>query len=181
MRRKYPEVDDAVRFLSYAILENLSDMISKNTLLGLCQECPELYSFCFHRGLLPLVFDTDPGSTIKALDAFRSRPQQVDLMELDEDRNVVMKPDSQPVLTCLYRNRSLLFLASEWPDLTLIMKRSGSKKKVRYIYKPPERRKNGKVSARKKSQWRSPRHTERVIVHESEPAVFFDPEQRRKD
>lgn len=50
------------------------------------------------------------------------------MTELAEDKNVVVRPDLQPVLTSSYRNCLLLFSAAGWAEIKLGIKRSRSEK-----------------------------------------------------
>lgn len=97
-RNRSPEVDEAIRFLSHSMLQNLSDIISKSSLYSLMDEWPEMYMFYFQRARHPPVFATLLESATKALNIVRSLSPQVEVMKLDEDGPVIMPPDSQTAL-----------------------------------------------------------------------------------
>lgn len=59
-----------------------------------------------------MVPNTLPESVTKTLIIVRPLPLQRQVAVIDEDENVMSRPDSQLVLTFLYRNRSLLFFAA---------------------------------------------------------------------
>lgn len=55
----------------------------------------------------------------KDLNILQSQLQHVGVTELDGDRNVMIRPDSQPASTTCYRNWSLIFFGAGWdkPEL----------------------------------------------------------------
>lgn len=57
---------------------------------------------CFQRCLLSMVFVTFPESATKAFNIIRPETLQVEVTVLDNDEQVVLRKDSQPVLTALY-------------------------------------------------------------------------------
>lgn len=120
--------------------ENLSKAISNNLLYSVREEWPKLDKFCYQRARLPLEFATLPEHVTKALSVVRPRASQVQLMQIDEDRNVVRRPDSQPALTSSTRLRSLIFSVAVWAELKLCTNRSRSKKKGT-IYLPTTQKK----------------------------------------
>lgn len=56
-----------------------------------------------------MLFVTVPGSVTKALSIVQPRPHQVELMEIEGSRRVLMSPDAQTELAFLHGNLSLLF------------------------------------------------------------------------
>lgn len=70
---------------------------------------PNLDTFCFRRGRLSPVVSMVLEPPISPLNIVWLRPSQLKATSVDDDWNVVMRPDLQPVLTFLCRNCSLLF------------------------------------------------------------------------
>lgn len=58
VRNLSPEVEEAIEFLSYLMLENLSDVILKNVPYNFRDKWPVLGKFGCHKAHLPLMFST---------------------------------------------------------------------------------------------------------------------------
>lgn len=112
-RDRPSEVNDATWFLCYALLEHMNNLFSNFSLYEMRDEWSELDEFGFPRDRLPLVFAMSPESSNKPLNIVRPRFQQLDVSKIEQDGNTVKMLDSQPVLTSLYRKRSLLFSAAK--------------------------------------------------------------------
>lgn len=115
------------------MLESLNEAISISSLCILCDGWARLYKLRFQQVRLRMVFTTLPASATKALSIARTRAPQVKMKEVDENKNVVMGPDSQPALTYSYRKRSLSFSVERYAEPRVGLKRSGSVKKAGYI------------------------------------------------
>lgn len=57
-RDQLSDVDEAIRFLCYPLLKDVSDVVSKNVLCTLSDEWVELDKFRIKRRCLPLAFAT---------------------------------------------------------------------------------------------------------------------------
>lgn len=65
--KRLPKADEAITFLSYLVVQNVSEVISKNSLYSILDECPDLDKFRFQRDRIPLAFATLPKSVFNAL------------------------------------------------------------------------------------------------------------------
>lgn len=108
-----PDGYEAIRYLSYLMLENLIEVISNNSLYSLHDQFSELEKFRFQRDRLLLVFATFLECAIKALNAVRAHQPHVGVKYMVDDGDVVMGPDSHSALTKHYKIWSLLFSAAE--------------------------------------------------------------------
>lgn len=111
------------------MLKNLRDVIFNNVLCSRCNEYSELGKFGIQKSQIPLAFAKLLHPVTKALNIVQWRLQQVTVTEIDEGGNVVMGPGSQLASTLSYRNRPLLFIAAEWTEPKMGIKRSRSEKK----------------------------------------------------
>lgn len=75
------------------------------------------------------MFTTLPWFDTKAPNIVQTQPSQEEMTKLGEDRNVMMRPVSLPVLTTTYENRSLVESAAGGAKLTLGVKRPKSERK----------------------------------------------------
>lgn len=89
------DINEAIRFLSYLMIENLSEIIINNLLYSLRDARPKLNKFRFERSFLLLVFATLPKSATNALNIVRLQLPLVRLEGLDKDGNVWMRSDIQ--------------------------------------------------------------------------------------
>lgn len=88
---------------------------------------------------------TLPKSVTNALNIVRPPPMPLQVMEIEEDGNVVMRPASQRAQTTSYSNWSLLFSAVRWAKHRLGMKRySFEKKDTIYVRTTLKERKSAK-------------------------------------
>lgn len=94
------------------MLESFGELISNNLLYRMRYERPKLDNFRFWRARLPRLFATLPKYFTKALNIVWPKPQQLKVIVVDDDVDVVIRPDSQSVLGSSYRIRSLLFSAA---------------------------------------------------------------------
>lgn len=100
---------------------------------------------------------TLPVSVENALNVMQKRPQQVKVTESNEDENLVVRPDWQPILRPLYRSRCLLFSAAGLAELKLSMTPSKSeKKRTMYVQNNAEEEENGEVLAGLRRRCRHP-------------------------
>lgn len=89
----------------------------------------ELEKFCLQRRGLPLVSEARFKSVTNTLNITRPRSLLFKVTEVDDDENVVVRPDFQSAVRASYTNRMLLFLSTRWTAPRLDLKRltSGGK------------------------------------------------------
>lgn len=78
---------------------------------------------CFRSGRVPPVFNVFKTFATKALNIVRTQLTLIAVTKKDDDRKVVMRPDSQPVVTSLFKNSLLLSSAAEHTDRKSNMRR----------------------------------------------------------
>lgn len=98
-------VDDAIRFRWYLMMENLSEVIPANLLYTLRIDWTEVEKFRLQRHGLSLVSALLPESVINYLKITRPWHLRLEVVELDKDRTVVMRPKCQPTITVSYTIR----------------------------------------------------------------------------
>lgn len=128
-RERFLEVEEAIRFLYISMLENMTELISNNSLNGLRHIWLDLYKFRFQRGRLHLLFSTvlQPGTN--ALNNGQPVPLPLEVAGADKNGIIGMRRDPQPALSSSYGNLSLRLSPSGWAVRRLCMKRriSGEK------------------------------------------------------
>lgn len=124
-----PELDKAIQFLYYLMLEKLGDVIHSNYRYSFCDKWPVSDICRSRRCLLSIESITLPESATKALNIFRPRLTQVEVTKSDKNGNVLMRTCSQLLLSASCKNHLLLFLAAGWTGPKLGIKRSSSDKK----------------------------------------------------
>lgn len=112
-RNRTLKVNEVASILFISIFHDLNKVISNGALYSLREKWPEMYKFCFQRGFVPLLFTTLPKSARKAVNIAQLRAPRVEVTQVDEDENVVMRSDSQPRLATHYTTRLLLSSATE--------------------------------------------------------------------
>lgn len=101
-RNETSDVNEAVRLLPSSMSDNLSELISKNSLYGFCNAWPGLAESGSERGRLPLMFVTFTEFVTKALNIVQPQQPQMRVTELDEEENVLTRLNLLPALKTCY-------------------------------------------------------------------------------
>lgn len=105
---KTSEVDKAIHFICYLILEKLSRLVPNNSLYTIRDDWTELERFRLQIRNLSLIFAALPKPFIQALKILRLQPTQLEVTELNVDVNFLMRLEYQPAITASCINRSVL-------------------------------------------------------------------------
>lgn len=122
-RNRSHEVDDAIWFLCYSLLKIVNGFVLSKLLYRMHDERLELNKPFFRRRPSPLEFAAVSKSLTKTLDIAQLQLPPLDMTEIDEDGNIVIRPGWRPALTPLHRNWLLLFSAAGWSFPKLHTKR----------------------------------------------------------
>lgn len=99
------EVDEAICFPCYVMLETFSERVSNNFLYTRRVEWKDLEKFLLHRRALPLVFAALLASVTEGPIITRPWLHQLKLTDFDEDESVVTGPESQSAVTRSYTDQ----------------------------------------------------------------------------
>lgn len=113
VRDESPEVDIAIRFLCYSLVKRVRNLFTNNLLYKIRDEWLELGKLLFQRGHLPLVISTLPKSATEELNIISPRPPYLEVTKIDDNGNVLIRPDWQPSLTSYYKKLSFFFSAAK--------------------------------------------------------------------
>lgn len=118
------EVDQAIFILCYWMLENMSRLISNNSVYGLCEEWSKLETFRYQREILAFMAAMMQRSFMRLSTSSDCDLHSSAVIEVDENASVVMRIASKAGLIFLDRNRSGRFCTAERSKLKLDMKQS---------------------------------------------------------
>lgn len=90
-RDRSSEVDEAIRFLCYSMLKNISEPILNSSLYGLFDEWPKRNKFHSQRGRLPLVFAIFSDSVCQGSESRSTATPQLEVTEFYQDGNDVIR------------------------------------------------------------------------------------------
>lgn len=150
----------------------MSDLVSMNSLYLMNDIWLELDEFRFPRRRLPLVLVMLPEYLIKALNIVQSPLPKLAVTDIDEDENVAIRLDSQPLLFSSNMNRSLLFSTARWPESKLDMKQPFSINKcTMYLQMTQKERKTTRTPPETRASARVHSIKEEDVVNVVQPAT----------